>query len=215
MINSARMYRFAPRDVDRQRGVALFVALVFLIALTLLGVSLFGVATVEEKMARNFRDTEVAQEAADAALRDAEMRVAGVYPWDGNDTAAPTPVDLLSFSTDCTNGLCVGMPGGATQPVDKNYGLTGSLLASNGVTLGDCPGGCTGVAGSGAGTLSQPVAGVAEQPKYLIEVINWEPYGNALDSDVPNRAYRITAVGVGRSATTRVAVQSIYVSPLD
>jgi len=56
------------------QGVVLIFSLVFLLVLTMLGVSVVGTTTSEEKMSRNFRDSLVAQSAAEAALRDAEIR---------------------------------------------------------------------------------------------------------------------------------------------
>ena len=55
-----------------QRGAALIVSLVFLIVLTLLGVSSMRTTTLQERMAGNLRDSNLAFQAAEAGLRDAE-----------------------------------------------------------------------------------------------------------------------------------------------
>lgn len=198
------------RGPSHQRGVVLFIALVFLIVLTVLGVSLFGTTTSEEKMARNYRDVELAEEAAEAALRDAQIRIDGFYVWNSSATATPTPVDPLAFSSACTGGLCVN----ATQPVDKNVSLTGSPS----VALGTCPasGGCDG-AGSAITTTGSPtIHDVAGQPRYVIEKIDWTPPGEAISSGAggtpPKQAYRVTARATGRSATTQVVLQEVYLS---
>ncbi|HET8868828.1 MAG TPA: PilX N-terminal domain-containing pilus assembly protein, partial [Aquabacterium sp.] len=55
-----------------QHGIALIVVLVFLLALT--AISLYGArqAVFGERVARNVLDAQVAHQAAEAALRDAE-----------------------------------------------------------------------------------------------------------------------------------------------
>ena len=57
---------------QRQRGATLVVALIILVVLTLLGVTAMQGATMQERMAGNARDVNVAFQAAEAALRDGE-----------------------------------------------------------------------------------------------------------------------------------------------
>ena len=59
----------------RQQGAVLFVALIFLLVLTLLGVMLARMQTTEERMAQNDANHDIALEAAGAALRYAEMNL--------------------------------------------------------------------------------------------------------------------------------------------
>jgi len=56
----------------RERGTALVMALVFLTILTLLGVAAMGTTTLEEKMAGNTKDRNLAFQAAESALVAAE-----------------------------------------------------------------------------------------------------------------------------------------------
>jgi len=58
--------------ITQQRGSALVVSLSILLILTILGVSAMRTTSLEEKMAGNARDTQVAFEAAEAAMRQAE-----------------------------------------------------------------------------------------------------------------------------------------------
>ena len=60
---------------ERQAGVALVIALVFLIALTLIGVGAMQTATLQERMAGSVRDRNIGFQAAEYALRDGEARV--------------------------------------------------------------------------------------------------------------------------------------------
>ena len=55
-----------------QSGVVLFVALILLLILSMLGVTVARMQTVEERMARNENNRQLAEQAAEAALRNAE-----------------------------------------------------------------------------------------------------------------------------------------------
>lgn len=59
----------------RQQGSALLVSLIILVVMTLLGLSGMRTSVMEEKMAGNMRDNELAFQAAEAALRDAERLI--------------------------------------------------------------------------------------------------------------------------------------------
>ena len=64
----------------RERGAVLVVGLVFLLLMTLIGVTAFAVATQEERMAGNTRDRLRAFEAAEQALRECERYLSGPLP---------------------------------------------------------------------------------------------------------------------------------------
>lgn len=55
-----------------QQGSALVIALIFLLLLTLIGVTAMQTTTLQERMAGNVRDRSLAFQAAEAALREAE-----------------------------------------------------------------------------------------------------------------------------------------------
>lgn len=56
----------------REEGVVLFISLIFLLVMTMIGVTAMSGAGMQERMAGNLRDKELSFEAAEAALRDAE-----------------------------------------------------------------------------------------------------------------------------------------------
>lgn len=66
-------YLYSMRE---QRGVTLVVALIFLAVLALLGATAAQNSVLEERMAGNTRDRDLAFQAAEAALEDAEMNIA-------------------------------------------------------------------------------------------------------------------------------------------
>lgn len=82
----------------RQHGVVLVTGLIFLVILTLIGVTALTNTMMEERMAGNTRDQEVAFEAAEAAVRDAEtfLEAATLPSFNGSNglysqEAAPAP----------------------------------------------------------------------------------------------------------------------------
>jgi type IV pilus assembly protein PilX len=77
MMNGKNFYvlrsaRQSVASIKSQQGVVLIVALLFLILLTVIAISSSNLATVEERMARNSRDYNIAFQAAEAALRGPE-----------------------------------------------------------------------------------------------------------------------------------------------
>ena len=63
------------RTAQRQQGAALFVSLMFLIILTLIGLSAANVGIMQERMAGNVRETNEAFQNAEATLREVETAV--------------------------------------------------------------------------------------------------------------------------------------------
>jgi len=96
----------------RQSGAALITSLIFLTVLTILGMSSLGTALLESRMAGNARDRNIAFQAAEMGLRDAELyirdsgRIVGTNE-EGYDTAATcTPSSGTCDSQICKHGLC-------------------------------------------------------------------------------------------------------------
>jgi type IV pilus assembly protein PilX len=63
-------------DSKSQRGASLLVSLIFLMIMAMLGVAVANVTTLQERMAGHTRDRDLALQAAEVALRDAEDRLA-------------------------------------------------------------------------------------------------------------------------------------------
>lgn len=73
-------------QASRQRGAVLAVGLIFLLLLTVIGLSAVRDATLQERMAGNTRDVNTAFQAAELALRQAETYLQGatVGPFNGS-----------------------------------------------------------------------------------------------------------------------------------
>jgi type IV pilus assembly protein PilX len=179
--------------MKKQKGAALIVSLVLLTLVALLGVA--GVQTIglEEKMAGHSFDRNLAFQAAEAALREAEQCVETNKP----TTALPTDADDCpgaSAINNCTDGLC--------PPPDKD--CTPRWQYSNFNGWKDATGSLPALAGT---------------PQYFIEYLGStfscsDTYScsRSIASD-PNcncKRYRITArsnPGAGRAS---VMLQSVY-----
>jgi type IV pilus assembly protein PilX len=201
-------YRYLGQSVPayRQHGLALFVVLVFLTILTMLALTAIQGATLGERMARNQSDRTLATQAAEAALRDAELDLRTLRA-DGSvcvpgSAGCRTTEDYApwengyAFQSTCPSGLC---DGAVTQALPVKVWEPGSALWSNAVTYGTY----TKPLGQDARTFPA----VAKQPQYLIEKFLMQD-----GAEVGTSAFyfRITARGYGGSSDTVVTLQSIY-----
>ncbi|HBZ29300.1 MAG TPA: hypothetical protein DEO56_01675 [Nitrosomonas nitrosa] len=116
--------------ISRQRGVVLVTGLIFLVILTLLGVTAMQTTILEERMAGNLRDENLAFQAAEAALREGELFLEqitlpvfdgsnGLYRYDpknpDNPSSAPNPITWSGWSTSGRT-INVTIQGVASQP---------------------------------------------------------------------------------------------------
>ena len=198
IISSACQMTYRQHDRRRQSGAVLVVGLIFLMVLSLLGVTVIQSGILEERMAGNMRDWNVAFQAAEAALRDAELDVRG-----GRITGAAGFVDGCG-SAGVSLGLC--LPGTSAPVWDPSVvDLSDSASTVKYVTYG-------------AKTSAAALTGVATQPRYIIEALPNQrnisiSNDNSGQAKVGRYLYRITARGYGAAITSKVTLQSVYNSP--
>lgn len=174
-----------------QRGVALIMALVFLTLLTILGVTAMSTSSLEEKMATNTRDRNLAFQAAETALLAAEtwMTGLGAEP----NFLAGTADDKGLYTFDAT----------APDPIWETVNWNGTKVVAYPCTPDD---GTPSDSSSCVGGTKSEISKVSTQPKYIVEKMG------LADSAVPGTyAYRITARGTGGSNAAVVMLQSVYV----
>jgi len=115
----------------RQRGAALVVCLVFLLVMTILGVTNLLVTAREETMAGNLRDRNLAFQAAESALRAGEARTQNqtqplIFNCPTSGGSIPglylhnCPADVLSDSFWGTEGNRLTYAGGSLAPIASN-----------------------------------------------------------------------------------------------
>lgn len=178
-----------------QNGAILVISLIFLLIVTLLGISVMNVSTVEEKLAAGTRDKDMAFQAAEMALRRAEIDIEANI------------VGTENFTADCTSGLCSAL----TASVNKTR-WSDPDICGTGKDIWQC-------------TKSKEVSisslagdNVSKNPRYFIEAVRHISedeelmLGNIGDGTVYDSimVYRITAIGYGGSTDSKVVLQSTY-----
>ncbi|HEV2110249.1 MAG TPA: PilX N-terminal domain-containing pilus assembly protein [Gammaproteobacteria bacterium] len=175
-----------PSPLRHQRGVVLIVALILLLVLTMIGVGVTQSTSLEERMAGNARDKDLAFQAAEAGLRGGEDGLlqalftnfnnsAGQYEYD--PTAAPiwTTVNW----TDATKVIAY-----AGTPIAMSTGSTTQQLP--------------------------------QQPVFIVEQLPPVPapgqnLGATEYGDAPTiQLFRITALGTGGDANAQAMLQTVF-----
>ncbi len=204
----------------KQTGSTLLISLMFLMVMTLIVTGVWRMAMQQESMTGFERDYQIAFESAEHALRDAELDYFNtcMKKPDGtaqNCTPRTIPIEgLTGFgkigSTGGTdNGTCSedGLCRSKAQvtPAFKIYEsqprmavLDGNDSTEKPVKVGTFTRDLSLLAGSEA------VPNVIKQPHYLIEALQLGGNNGKQLAVV----YRITAIGYGRRADTRVVLQS-------
>lgn len=211
----------------KQRGISLPVVLMFLLVITLLGTLGIKRATVNERLTRNQLDYEVARQAAETALRDAERDL--LIP---NGTIRPGAacarvddrplIDAVrepNFSTTCPRGQCrFEMTYYDTSEFDAATTATNphpwwpTTSGRGGQWNNDETTKPDGIAASGTNctfngavplgtfTGTARLAAVSKQPEYIMEYL--------VRGD--DKFMRITARGFGADLNTEVVLQSYF-----
>jgi len=192
---------------DAQHGVSLIMVMLIMVVVSMLGIGGVQIAMMAERGARNDRDMQVAFQAAEAALLDAEFDINNknasskrtVNPFDKN-----SPANL--FLADCAGtgdslGLCTENIGN-TSPAWLKVDFTDTSTAAKTVEFGKFTGRAFPVGAAGI----QPY----QKPRYVIERL--ERSFGADGSGVQNTVifFRITAMGFGPRQDLQVVLQSIY-----
>lgn len=205
-IAAARRASKAKAYPRRQSGASLFVALIMLIAVLLLGLSGTRIALQSEKAARNDRDRQVALQAAEAALMDAELDIEGSPDAARSRSAIFGPERAEGFSADCAAsasrylGLCLHAPDGA-RPAWQMVDFLDDSFTGRSVAYGRFTGQSF---QTGTGMLP------ARLPRYIIELMSYNKAGEAADLGGLTYFYRVTAIGFGARESTQVVLQTFY-----
>lgn len=171
-----------------QRGIILVTGLLFLVILTLLGLSLFRSTGLMDRISANTRDKQRSFETAQAALQYGEW-------WLGQGTSNTNPVacstlDVSSNLHVCSNAISATL---ATDslPFPAGYKYTpANLTVSSSGTGGGL------VSGGGDVNYKAP-------PGLYIE-------NKGLSTDGKSVVYQVSAYGFGGNADTGTVVRSTY-----
>ncbi len=194
-MNHPRRPRAAPRRPAS--GFSLLFILLMMVVLGFLALAGMSTGIVQEHMAGNARDQNVALQAAEAALRDAETDIEA--------NLAPTS----GFTDACPGGLC--MPPSMTASAPQSAPLWQAIDWTNQARAYGSVTGAPALLGPGNQAL-------AAQPSYFVELLPSLPsVGGSACMGCTNapaeraRAYRITVRASGIRASTVVMLQSVYI----
>ena len=196
-----------PNMKHRQSGAVLIVALLFLVVLTMLGVTAMTGTTMEHRMASNTRDLGVALHAAEAALRDARRDINGLVLNKG--TARNPTMHVSQFGDNGADGTCNTT--GLCRP--RPYVGAVDMVMPGNLTDGATPVSMTAAPSVeyAAYTGAQLLAGVSRQPRYIIEIFCLPQHGASIGT-APCKFYRITSRGYGGNPNSQVTLQEIFLS---
>ena len=177
---------------QKQQGVALITGLIFMVVLTLLAVAAMRTTGLEEKMAGNALNQDVAFQATEAAVRQGRSRV--------QNGLITTTSGFPSYGASCTSaGLC----------------LPSATAVANWTTVfpfGQKTQSATAVTYSGTALV-----GVANQPQYIIELLPDVSVGPGYSlgtGKAPGGGtatpFRITARGWGMGAEAQATTQATF-----
>ena len=196
--------RSTPPYRIRQQGMSLVIVLVFLATTMILGVGAVQLSMMSERSARNDRDYQVAWQASEAALRDAELDIDVTNAGTSTRAALFTTDNAMSFATGCsssgtTKGLC--LPSLSGKPVWLEVDFSADNTPS---------------VGFGSFTNQTFATGDSglrprKAPRYIIEQIeDTASRGDASIGREQKYVYRITAMGFGPRDDIQAVTQSIY-----
>ena len=198
----------------KQSGAVLIIGLIILLLLTIIMITALRVTALEERMASNAQNRNVAFQAAESALREAEAIIqqhVALNPqvdWDGNGSQEPNPFRPFKMTNGyfqntsdpvCWQGLC-----GTTDPAQSEAfkAKNTNMAASDFHTEVGSRTATTGITG-----LAVDSDGNFIEPEFIIEYVADEP-----DTTRPNQRYiwfRITARAWGPGNSVQ-QLESIY-----
>jgi type IV pilus assembly protein PilX len=185
--------RFTHSHKASQRGAILIVSLLMLLVMTLIGVTAVSTTTLQEKMAGNNRQRQLAFQAASSALRGAETWL------ETNITTVAAFETTFSGTPDELYWLRAPKPPSPVRAVAMDIYDSSVWAVGN------------------SQQAANPVAsGGQNPPRYIIEYMgrSGEAPLDYTDPDTRQYAFRITAIGWGTDNTTTYIAQSTFRIPL-
>jgi type IV pilus assembly protein PilX len=196
------------KTMRQNRGASLIIVMLILVVVSILGVGSIQIAMMAERGTRNDRDMQLAWQAAEAALVDAEFDIEGLPASSGskrNNIFKLSQTDTTKFIENCGTsgesiGLCSLNETDRSAWITVDFTVTGSKAATTSFgqfTERQFPSGEAGI---------QP----AKPPRYIIEPIPDPNYSRTLEPVGMKYIYRVTAMGFGPSEKTQAVLQMVY-----
>ncbi len=191
--------------VRHQQGAVLIVSLVMLIIMTLLGISAMNNTVMQERMAGNQRNSTLAFQAAEAALRAAENDIDNNWGSDfpDGDTNGTTANDNRGVYTYNSATLDPNLGNDTEWWAERTGAANNTFWANNGTDA------------YAADTLEFQSGEFLAMPQYIIEKVGFRPLNctscDPLQQCYCEHHYQITARGTGAAGQSESYLRSIYV----
>jgi type IV pilus assembly protein PilX len=193
-----------------QHGAALIVTLLMLTVILMLGISAAQLALQGERASRNDRDRQIAFQAAEAALLDAELDIENSPDAARSRSAMFSKDSVRGFHADDGNICGAGESNVSLGLCERQF--EGSVPAWIKVDFDDAsPGTMQSVPFGKFTGQSFPIGSgslPSRSPRYVIELMTYNRPGESADK--PSYFYRITAIGYGPHSDTPVVLQTFY-----
>lgn len=175
---------------SRQRGMVLVTSLLLLIVVTILALGMFHSFGLDEKIAGNLRDKQLALNAAESAEQYAEFWLAA---GNGQSSVVCNSVVAYTVGQTCTNALPTVVANVASVPWKD---ASGNLIGVN-------------YAPPNLGVTNNTI--FSQTPVFYISNLG----ATTAPNGSPATIYQIDAVGYGGSANTVAVVESTYLVTLN
>jgi len=168
--------------IHKQKGVALITTLFLLLLMIIIGMAGMRTTTLEEKMSANLRDKTIAFQAAESAVKEAEIVIDAL-------------TQLSQFNDAGINGYYSSTDNQDSPWETIDWSDDAIIIEGQAITQS------------------------ADKPRYIIEhftevssegsSFNMENYGQNVGAG-DFEIFRITAMGIGASSTSRAMIQEHY-----
>lgn len=175
-------------QATQNRGSALIVGMIFLLVMTMLGVTAMQTTTLEERMAGNMRDRGISLQAAEVALRAGDADALG-SPATGNGrydylaSPAPEPTSAANWTTSNVRAWTSGI-----KIIDPNQSASADPNAA--------------------------FPGLAQEPRYWLEKRPNRAEGGSIEAGVAPvvEVHEVTARSTGASGNASVVLRSTVIN---
>ena len=176
--------------INRSNGSVLVISLLMLLVLTILGITALNTTVMEERMSSNTRQRNLAHQAAETALKEAEQWL--------SDSAGNVMLSSHIGKFNRSSGLYDSTI--SSRSINWNFNDSSSWATGNSnavTTLNSFPSDDTVIPGA---------------PRYVIEYLGrvGDPPLNFTAPDLREHAFRVIVIGWAPDKTTKVVLSSTF-----
>lgn len=202
----------------KQAGSSLVVVLIMLSIIMVIGLISSRLALFSEKSARNDRDRQIAFQAAEAALLDAELDIMGPNTSSAKRVCVFDSKKPAEFVVGCGTLTKTGMCLSATNPSEAWQSVKARYVSETGDHTANASNQTVQYGEFTGQSLPNGSSGLTTRlPRYTIEAVPYAGTGATNDSvgssASPEYAFLVTGMGFGTRVETQVMLQALIYKP--